>query len=377
MNKITLENLLKDGFTERRAKYYLSILESEKKSGLYSEEKLEWAHERGFTARSAVIFNLNDENINDYLSDYEYNLIFPLNAWQRIWVNDKLSLKMILNGTEYGKLMPEYYYYSSPNGLLSLMDNPFEATPQDFLKSLRYFGTFACKPNNGSTSIGFCKMSCQMGKYYLNDSEVSENDILQFVKNQTNYLYTEYIYPHSFYKQFSPLIHTLRLNTLNINGNNPRIINGYLRLPTKQAKNANYLLCNSYDIFNLTSDVNPDTGAIGKSLLVYGTHTMNIDRHPDNEIPLNFTIENFDILKNQVLGMCTLLNSIEYIGFDIGITDKGFKIMEINTHPGIEFGQLMCPIMKHPIYKNYFKSKIDTIINLDTAAKNKRNCIQR
>lgn len=377
MNKTMLNDLLDAGFTERRAKLYLSILESEKKNKLYNIDKVEWAHKKGFTARSAYLYNLTEDNYTDYLSDYDYNRIFPLNSWQRIWVNDKLTLKMILNGTEYAHLMPDYYYYSASDGLRTLMDNPFGNQPADFLNALKHFEVFACKPNNGSTSVGFCKMSYKSNQYYLNDTKVSESTILKFVKEQTNYLYTEFIQPNLFYRQYSNLIHTLRLNTLNVNGNEPCIVNGCLRLPTKQASVANYLICSSPDIFNLTCDVNPFNGNIGKSLLVYGHQTKKTDTHPDNGTSLAFSINGYIELKTKIIGICKLLNSIEYMGFDIGMTDKGFKIMEINTHPGIEFGQLMCPIMKHPIFSEYFKNKISTLDNLPLENRIARNNIQR
>lgn len=38
----------------------------------------------------------------------------------------------MLAGTEYDALMPEYYFYSSSDGLRSLLDNPFKDEVADF-----------------------------------------------------------------------------------------------------------------------------------------------------------------------------------------------------------------------------------------------------
>ena len=50
--------------------------------------------------------------------------------------------------------------------------------------------------------------------------------------------------------------------------------------------------------------------------------------------------------------------NVELMGFDIGITQNGIKIMEINTHPGIKYMQVYEPLLENEINKMYFETKI-------------------
>ena len=80
----TLQDLLADGFTERFAREYLSILERERQCGMFDPAYLSWAHAHGFCAESACAYGLDEDNLGDYLSDYDYWRLWPLNGWERI-----------------------------------------------------------------------------------------------------------------------------------------------------------------------------------------------------------------------------------------------------------------------------------------------------
>lgn len=76
----------------------------------------------------ASLYDINDINYMNFLSEYDY---------YRIWINDKLTLKYMLDGTEYSGIMPKYYYYTSMDGLRTLVDNPYKndiADTEQFIK---------------------------------------------------------------------------------------------------------------------------------------------------------------------------------------------------------------------------------------------------
>lgn len=61
------------------------------------------------------------------------------------------------------------------------------------------------------------------------------------------------------------------------------------------------------------------------------------------------------------MGVAKRFNTIEYMGFDIGITENGFKCMEINSHPGIGYMQLYKSLLADEFTEKYFKKKIKQI----------------
>lgn len=376
-----LNEMLKDGYTKKFANKYLRTVNAELDNPAYEKEYVKWAHEHGFFAECAYAYGLNDDNYTNYLSDYDYYLIWPLNSWQKIWINDKLTLKYLLANTEYDSLMPKYYYYNSNGAMMALLDNPYknkEYVFEDFLRILDEKGAIACKPCNGTTSLGFFRISNKNGRFYKDDQEISICDLEKLVQAQKNYIFTEYLRPSKYFERYSPLIHTLRLVVLNENGYNPQIIAGYLRIPNSLTGSANYVVLtganqNKYNIF---MDLNTETGEYGPGKLTYVDRVLDATTHPDLNVPLSGLIENYDELVKQVLGIARRINTVSYMGFDIGIIDDGFKIMEINSHPGIKYLQIFNPLMNRKVTRKYYKSKIDEILSMSNENKKMREGIR-
>ena len=73
-----------------------------------------------FCCRQAKRYGLTEDNLGDYLSDYDYWRLWPLNGWERIWINDKLTLNALVQDSDLARYVPAYFYYSRPEGLLPL-----------------------------------------------------------------------------------------------------------------------------------------------------------------------------------------------------------------------------------------------------------------
>ncbi len=376
MNRIEkIEKLVKDGMTYRFAEFFTDGQESEEKSLSLNQEYVRWAHSKGFDAASAYAYGLNESNIGLYLSEAEYYKIWPINCWAKIWVDDKLTLKYMLSNTKFNDFMPCYYYYSTKNGLRFLMDNPYEDNSiEGFVKLLCEKKEIACKPCNGAMSGGFMKLEYEGGKFYINSNEVSKDEIQHFVQSTPNYVYTEYIHPSSQFQKYSDQIHTIRMVVLNENGKNPQIVGGYLRLPNKSTGAANYKVLNGDDTesYNLLVDVDFETGHFGNAKKVYVNYVENVKNHPDSGEEIDGYIENYQELKTTILNIAQRFNTLEWLGFDIGVTNKGFKCMEINTHPGIKYMQLFKPMKSDELLKSYFEKKLKEIDNLNSEERKKR-----
>ena len=382
MRSEKLELLLKDGFSKKFATYYLGLAQKEYDNPAYSRDFVQWSHAHGFLAESASAYGLTEANVANYLSDYDFYKIWPLNSWTRIWINDKLTLKYMLANTLYTDFMPKYYYYSTTNGLRKLIDAPNQdaaASVEEFKRVLSSVGELACKPCNGTTSLGFFRMSYDGGRFFVNEDELKEEDFEQFLRQYPNYVFTEYLKPSMQFSVYSHHIHTLRIVTVNESGNDPAIIGGYLRIPNKMSGEANYIIIGKDNLekFNVVVDVNFNTRGFGPAKLTYANRAVVTELHPDNGIPLLGKIENYTVLKETVLGIARRFSTIEFMGFDIGVTDKGFKCMEINSHPGIKYMQIFRPLFLEQFTQDYFSKKISRIDSLPSEEKKKRNSILR
>lgn len=380
MKSINFDELLREGWSKKFTEFYLNIVKSEQLNNCFDHEYVNWAHSHGFLAENASAYGLNKNNLNKYLSDFDYYKSWPLNSWTRIWVNDKLTLKYMLANTNFDFIMPKYYFYSTPSGLRSLIDNPYtNGKFDDFVKLLIEEREFACKPCNGTASVGFVKMSFYNDKFFINENSVTRNEIEEFIVSHPNYIFTEYIHPAEDYCKYSKQIHTLRIVTLNETGNTSSIVGGYLRLPNKNNGEANYTVLNSNEInkFNLLVGVNFETGEYGNAKKVFINKVEDTEIHPDTQEKICGRIENYQQLKKIILSISERFNTLEWLGFDIGITDNGFKLMEVNTHPGIKYMQIFAPLFINMHVKDYFCRKIHEIDRLSVLEKHGRNGILR
>lgn len=353
-----IDSLVNEGFSRKFANIYCRHFDHDNQSTIYDPEFREWAHEKGFFVDDAYIYGLNEENYNQFISNYDYCRSYPFNSWSKIWVDDKITLKYFL-GDSLSHTMPDYYFYVTPNGLRALSDNPLgiKQDAEALLEVLRLKGEIACKPNNGSLSTGFMKMSYENGVYCLNDKEASPHQVVDFVLSNPNLLLTEYLHPCEKYLKVNPLVPTIRLVVINTEGNNPRIACGYMRFATAMCGAANYT--GAEDAFNYFVDVDVDLGNYGNGCCVYHNRVEESPRYPDNGILMEGAIPVWDEIVQMVDQTAKRLFNVEYMGYDITVARGNKpKIMEINSHPQIRIPQMYGSLFKKEWVRDYYKQKI-------------------
>lgn len=382
----TLQSYLDAGFTEKYARIYLNSKNKALQEAILDPGLINYAYNHGFKAASlmhyadAAAIRYTDVDLSQYLCDRDYYRLWPLNDWSRIWINDKLTLKYMLAGTQYTDVMPTYYWFSQNGKLRRLLDNDrYEQSTNGFLSSLRDVRIFACKPANGTLSAGFNKMSYQDGVYRLNDVACTEEDIIRFTDTHPNFIYTEYLTPCGELSPISDKIHTIRIMVLNEDGIHPRIIPCcYIRFGTAEQGASNLSSVDNKADYSLFCGVDIETGAFGKAYAFYADKVVEVDRHPDSHYPLTGSIPHWDKVRDTILGIAKHLFSEEWIGFDACVDAGGnVRIMEINSHPGISYAQVYRPLMTIPFVKDYITRKSRELDELTAEQVQARNRIIR
>lgn len=82
-------------------------------------------------------------------------------------------------------------------------------------------------------------------------------------------------------------------------------------------------------------------------------------KHPDTGVKWKGEgLPNWEYVKDMILKICSRISSTSYLGFDVIITEKGMNLCEINTHPAMDYEQVMCgPVLAKPQAKFFFESK--------------------
>lgn len=376
----TLEGMLEEGFTRRFATRYLDTLERERASGLYDRDYLAWAHAHGFTGESACAYGLTGGSVDDYLSDYDYARLWPLNGWQRIWINDKLTLHALVQGSDLERYVPAYFYYTERERLLPLAGSGLRPGVEGLLDTLRERGEFACKPCNGSLARGFHHLEWRGGTYLIDGEAVTAGGIGEFVAEHPNYVLTEFLRPEAGLARVNPLIHTIRALVLNPTGVSPTPAMAYLRFGLDDGGHgpgANYVEPTTADVCSYNVSVDVATGEYGDGRLVYANRVESSPAHPTSGVTAEGAVPRWDDLLEMLRRLALKVGACEYLGFDACMTDRGPMIMEINSHTGIKYLQLFRPALTDPVAGPYFRERIARLDALSPEERAARAAIAR
>ena len=314
-----------------------------------------WAHERGFLSYHIKQYGLTEDNWRDCLSDRDYKWLRPLNNEYRKLLWDKVTLRYCLD--KYRRYLPEYYYHIVPrNGkteLLKMPDCP-EYLPRSLdglLELLRERKLLAMKPTVGSHGIGFYRLGFDGERYTVNGEEKTGSEMLTFFASLNDYYnISEYIVMHSALRKiYSEIACTVRIMVINRSGLDPVIENAYFRIGTKKTGFTDNI--GSGGVF---AYVDEKTGFFHDAEVIKEHVISPCPLHPDTGASIEGYLPHWDEVLSVIPEVCRYISPLEYLGFDVVITDSGFKILEINTHQDLH---------RYPTYNEnvhaYFAHKLE------------------
>ena len=356
------------GMDSKAAKVFIKRFAEDERFFFTSADEKRWAMERGFYPGRISLYGLTEENYKNYMPDYHYFMLHPLNHHFKIWVNDKLTLKYILNSTECADIMPEYYLYVENDGSYTyLMDCPgYIKKDENFLWNLLSDKkVLAIKPNSGTGGKGFIKLEIREGTLYENNKTIDKKRFSEILESLRNYIVTEYVYQHPELVRIWPASEcTLRV-VMCKNAKRKLFENdfwscvvSYARFGSSIGGSASNLSSGGIGIgFDFENGIFSESGVRYKQFCT--DDIWRIKKHPDTKVEWGaFSLPNYDIVKQKIYQVCNYISSLSYLGLDIIITKNGMKLCEINTHPAMVYAQVMNgPILLKGSIKDFFIHK--------------------
>ena len=335
------------------------------------EAKKRWALERGFYPGRIELYNLTEENYMDYVPDFQYFMLHPMNNHFLKWL-DKTTLKYVLNSNGCESVMPKYYVYVE-NDLCGgrftyLMDCPADIPKdKDFLWNLlKREKILAMKPNSGTSGgLGFIKLELREDGLYENNKPINMERFEEIQNTMRNYIITEYANQHKDLAAVWPSSEcTLRVIMCK-NAAEDRYAAttwscavSYARFGTSANGGASNLSSGGVGVgFDFA------TGKYKDFCIRYKRYTPDgvwmLDKHPDTKAEWRtMGLPNWSYVRQKIDDLCQHVSSLDYLGLDIIITEDGMKLCEINSHPAIDYEQVMCgPVLANPSVKAFFERK--------------------
>ena len=364
------EELCKLGMDSKWSRMFVKKFADDEKAFPMSADKVKWAMERGFFPGRIELYGLNEENYQNYIPDYYYFMLHPMNHHFRIWVNDKLSLKYTLNSNGCADVMPDYYLYIENDGSYTYLMN----CPEDIKKDKDFLWNLlvqkkilAMKPNSGTSGgLGFIKLELyDDGELLENNKTITMSRFEEIRDSMRNYVITEYAHQHSELAKIWPDSEcTLRVIMCKIPS--PDVYTpskwscaiSYARFGTSVNGGASNLSSGGVGVgFNFENGEYNDTCIRYKKYCNDGI--WQLSEHPDTHaVWSKMSLPNWSFVREKIEQVCGHISSVSYLGFDVIITEDGMKLCEINTHPAMDYEQVMCgPTLKKNDIKNYFVNK--------------------
>lgn len=363
-----LEEVRNLGMDYRWSKMFVKKLSDDEKAFPVSSEEAKWALERGFYPGRITLYGLNEDNYKNYIPDYNYFMLHPMNNHFLKWL-DKTTLKYVLNSNGCEDTMPDYYAYVENDGSFTyLMDVPAHIEKnQDFLMNLlKYKGVLAMKPNSGTSGgLGFIKLEYKDGALIENNKPIDMARFIEIRDSMRNYIITEYAHQHDELSAIWPDSEcTLRVIMIK----NPKTdlygltkwscAVSYARFGTSVNGGASNLSSGGVGVgFDF------ETGKYGDFAIRYKRYCPDgkwmITEHPDTHFEWQGrSLPNWQKVKEKINAICQHISSLDYLGLDIIITADGMKLCEINSHPAMDYEQIMCgPTLAKPDVEKCYAAK--------------------
>ena len=365
---LLLEKVRELGMDYRWSRMFVKKLRDDEAAFPVDDEQKRWALERGFYPGRISLYGLNENNYTDYVPDFNYFMLHPMNNHFLKWL-DKTTLKYVLNSNGCESTMPAYYAYVENDGSFTyLMDCPnhIEKNADFLMNLLKEKGILAMKPNSGTSGgLGFIKLEPQDGKILENNKEVSEDRVLEIRDTMRNYIITEYCRQHHELAAVWPDSEcTLRV----IMCKDPKkdlyapatwsCAVSYARFGTSVNGGASNLSSGGVGVgFDF------ETGRYNDFCIRYKRFCPDgewmLEKHPDTKVEWKSTgLPNWAYVRSKIEDICQHVSSLDYLGLDIIITEDGMKLCEINSHPAMDYEQVMCgPVLAKEKANAFFAHK--------------------
>ena len=350
LKKIIVKILKRRGFKPYMANYYGGLILHDFLDCKTTLREKIWTYRRGFLSSRISNYKLTEDNYKNYLSDYDYYKMFPINGYEMCWINDKLTTKYIF--APFDEFLPAYFFMIDEDKVVSLHNaEKLQCNIDDVIDKTKELGVIALKKESAYGGIGFYKVEYTKECFNVNDHIYTENEFRSFLQGLRRYLVMEYITAHDDIKKYySGATGVLRIMV--INDGNPQIANAYIRVGSSISGNIDAYTG------SISAVVDLESGKYEDAWMHKDFDFIKVDEHPDSKIPFKGIIPNWDFVKENILKMASYVPQLKYMGFDVCVTNESFKIYEINSHQGIELYQLSYPLLKDNPASEFFKEQI-------------------
>lgn len=356
-------NLMISGFVGEEAKTWVRLLYNALWDGRYSVLQVMRAAKKGFVPQQLEQLGLAEETCEETISFKEYAFLRPINGVYSKWLGDIVSVHTIFK--PYRHLMPACYYQIGKRDgtvqVIPLHDVDGGDAMQDVLALLRD------KKQLTVCSSGWGRrwtLNYRDGAYYLDDEEIASKVLGDWLcTRKRTVVIMESVVPT---KEFAGS--RIRLTLFNEMGDNPKIGEAYVRFRKADTSAEETTGVNPEDGIALFYCIDKKTGKL--SLAPSCADLPEVNPTTGEAIPS--MVPHWVEICETMDSLCRFVPQLEFFGADIVITDRGFQINRLFSHPvypsRVPFGKET---------SEYLRKKVEQKKSVYTARVKCRNAAKR
>ncbi len=315
-----------------------------------------WLWRHGFLTEAGVYFELTEETVDDYLSNYQRDVkTKDINGKTGRVLDDKLAFHQLLS-TDFAEYLPDLYAYLSENTAHSIDLDKQEDVQEALIQKLTGGNGIVCKPRVGGGGEGIYIIDDTGDGYRINDSPASLAEIRELLTSLDEYLiyervqqadYAEAIYPDS--------TNTIRVLTMIDPDTGEPFVGG---VGHRFGADSSAPVDN-WSSGGITSSIDDSTETLGPAArwtAERGKHWL--ETHPDTDVEIaGTTVPEWSTIIDELLQVAEKHPYLPYIGWDLVVTgDSGeFKIIEGNRYSDIHILQIHKPLLENNKSFKFYK----------------------
>lgn len=292
-----------------------------------------WCWKHGFYSYRLWQYGVNEDNYTDFLTDYDYFWLNRINNDYQKWVNDKTTYRYIMEPCR--QYAPKYYFsVFKRDGQAEISRMPdcpdgLSATFENVLALLKQEKKLAFKPSAGTHGDGFYCLAYENESYWVNGEESTADQVIETLSGQKSfYIVTEYLLMHEELRKIYPgSVNTIRVMVVNEHGYDPKIMQTYMRIGSSSTG-----FTDNVGYGGICAKIEKETGRIYQPQTISKHVFYDCPVHPDTNTEISGYLPNWEELRKAILSISGYLGELEYLGFDVVLTETGVCVLEINIH---------------------------------------------
>lgn len=309
----------------------------------------------GFTANEFVWFDLEKHDAHDYISEYERINSREINGVYKAILDSKILFEEIFR--HYVRV-PAVYAWISDGIVYGL--HGYEVDNSNLADFIRELGTAVLKQETGAEGKGTYIIAGQAGEraFSINGAAASEQELLKLLGQDGQAILCEYMRQSEFENSLYPdAANTLRIVCGKKRGETEtHVIKAVQRIGNDASRPVDNVSAGA-----IACPVDLETGRLGMGCIPKSHERLGegrfFARHPDTGCMLEGKIiPDWERLKREITALTNRFPYLNYIAWDILLTEEGFCVIEANASSGCMMFQVEHGVRNEEIgaiYRSY------------------------